>query len=1057
MYQQRFGLHRKPFQNSLTENDFFETAAHREIFAAVLHALKSDLGVAVLTGPAGSGKTTVLEQLRRRLSVEGQAVLLRGGAVRTASEFLSAMQRWAAKTGSPNTVSRQSAGDGDSRWAVTERLRQLSDFWGPVAILLDDAHLIQPDVFLELRGLLEEENDGQRIMRLLIAGPLSLEETLAQPAMTDFVGRIRTHVFLQPLRSNESVDYLKHQLAAVGGSLADLFDSSAVEHLVAAADGVPRCINLLGDECLLVCDELNRTKVSRDIVNVALQRLQHLPYAWNASPDLHDSHDESSADFSDDASVVLEPDSASESERKNAYASMEDGVIEIGSPSRDELKGSAPFNSTGGETRSVFEIGADVEMKSDGVAAAESGEHSAEIEAIAESEVMAELENQNTVEAEDSLRSLELSERERVLQELTDESMTDEELQQLTAHPPIAGLSTVASAFRKGRLQTANDVDYAFDQLERHLILAGTASGPDSPDVNDSGSQERPEVSVSPQADSVRSQADSAENMNSVESAGSAFLLTETETSEAIAFASIRVTEGSASVKSTVSSGTGDDNEWREAGAEWIAGRVENADEVVSVPQLDNLPLWVPAGTWSTEFSVAAVVDQVMEMMEPLATSATSVAEPVVKSCAGGCGSRCSDTANRPRANAKPVFDRYTWNELGRPVTPEHIQRRRGPDRLAMKATWPPQLTGICPVDEITVTDTSSVAVACSGVDGIANVFGPDSSVRFDSRSALRPDRTIERIQSLLDEEPDGLPRGCVPLDDSREEPTLAAVDPFDGVNDGDDRAETNVALESVIPEDEFLPDVSDVDSSLLSDSPSTADAMQETTAGDEDVDSQTADYGVRASRWVGGSLLTSGQSQSIRECIEPTESLPDSDAEVTTTDSDDTKLETESQPSDVGTSDAQSSGIRMFTLPVEIDRLDVDVRMTTGIDDGQESSSPAASPETECQPPVDVPAAELPELDEFGEQQTTETIYRPRLLEQARSRVATSAGVPLKSAAGAERMTSAASRTWNDGHSTCECDDEEAVAQTPDVDAKNRRRVSFSNLFTRLRSGKRD
>ena len=74
--------------------------------------------------------------------------------------------------------------------------------------------------------------------------------------MTDFAQRIRTHVFLQPLRSDESVKYLDLQIANSGGALGKIFEMKAVERIAAAADGSPRCLSLLADECLVVCNEI---------------------------------------------------------------------------------------------------------------------------------------------------------------------------------------------------------------------------------------------------------------------------------------------------------------------------------------------------------------------------------------------------------------------------------------------------------------------------------------------------------------------------------------------------------------------------------------------------------------------------------------------------------------------------------------------------------------------------------------------------------------------------------------------------------------------------------
>jgi len=170
------------------------------------------------------------------------------------------------------------------RWNVVEHLRKSSEFWGPVLLLIDDAQLLSVQVLNELRAFSEEQSNGRSLVRCLISGPLSFEEDLTRSTHADFSRRIRCHAFLQPLTSRESIEFLSRHLAAVGGKLKDVFSSTSLEIIAAAADGIPRCLSLLADESLVVGAEQSRTVVDDHCVRAALTRLQHLPYSWNVSP-----------------------------------------------------------------------------------------------------------------------------------------------------------------------------------------------------------------------------------------------------------------------------------------------------------------------------------------------------------------------------------------------------------------------------------------------------------------------------------------------------------------------------------------------------------------------------------------------------------------------------------------------------------------------------------------------------------------------------------------------------------------------------------------------------
>jgi type II secretory pathway predicted ATPase ExeA len=361
MYEKLFGFHGKPFQSAMAERNYFRSESVEEVLPAVLHSLQTDLGIAVLTGPAGIGKTAFLKHVRSILRKDSQVLLTSAGSIPTVAHLFGLLYRSLNRSQSADRADRSaSAVAAVERWQLVERLGQVAELWGPSILLLDDAHLAEANLLAAMRSLLEEEANGQQVFRLMIAGPLSLEESLARPAVSDFAQKIRSHGFLQPLRSRESVQYLEAQLGTVGANLADVFQPEAVERIVVAAEGVPRNLNLLADECLMVSCDLDQKPVSVQCVDTALRRLQHLPYSWNiaVSSDYGESDDIDSevdnqqsfqgagGDAERDSVVEIGGSgvveigagssvSAAADDRQARPTSIEVGVIEIGGPADD--------------------------------------------------------------------------------------------------------------------------------------------------------------------------------------------------------------------------------------------------------------------------------------------------------------------------------------------------------------------------------------------------------------------------------------------------------------------------------------------------------------------------------------------------------------------------------------------------------------------------------------------------------------------------------------------------------------------------------------------------
>ena len=67
MYERFYGLGEPPFNLTPNPRFLFLTERHREALAQLLWGIQAKNGFIVLTGEAGTGKTTLLNALRRRL------------------------------------------------------------------------------------------------------------------------------------------------------------------------------------------------------------------------------------------------------------------------------------------------------------------------------------------------------------------------------------------------------------------------------------------------------------------------------------------------------------------------------------------------------------------------------------------------------------------------------------------------------------------------------------------------------------------------------------------------------------------------------------------------------------------------------------------------------------------------------------------------------------------------------------------------------------------------------------------------------------------------------
>src|SRR5687768_15500233 len=93
MYLEHFGLTEKPFSTSPDPRFFYLSSQHREAIAKAEYAVTEKLGLTVIHGDVGTGKTTVARMLLQKFKDDYRlnAVLMTNPAYPTENQLLRAI------------------------------------------------------------------------------------------------------------------------------------------------------------------------------------------------------------------------------------------------------------------------------------------------------------------------------------------------------------------------------------------------------------------------------------------------------------------------------------------------------------------------------------------------------------------------------------------------------------------------------------------------------------------------------------------------------------------------------------------------------------------------------------------------------------------------------------------------------------------------------------------------------------------------------------------------------------------------------------------------------
>jgi len=260
MYQSFYGLSELPFELTPNPKYLFLPPRHREALSALEYGLSSAKAITVLTGEAGTGKTTLLQAAMQSDRCQGVDTVHLGNPALTRHEFVELLANRFGLT------SRAAESKAALLTELEHVLRTRRDRGEIVALVIDEAQSLSVEILEEIRLLANIETPTEKLLPLVLAGQPELRERLNEPTLRQLKQRVTLRCEIGPFTLEETSTYISARLSAAGGNPRRLFSREAIALIHERSRGIPRLINVVCDNALLTGFGLGRTLIDRATV-----------------------------------------------------------------------------------------------------------------------------------------------------------------------------------------------------------------------------------------------------------------------------------------------------------------------------------------------------------------------------------------------------------------------------------------------------------------------------------------------------------------------------------------------------------------------------------------------------------------------------------------------------------------------------------------------------------------------------------------------------------------------------------------------------------------------
>ena len=273
MYTTFYHFSEKPFNLTPDPKFLYLTPSHREALASMLYGINERKGFIAITGEVGIGKTTLIYTLLGNLNEKVKTAFV----YHTSASFDQLL--------SYILMDLNITVDTQDKVALLAKLNEYLTHSisqdETLAIIIDEAQNLPNTVLEELRLLSNLETSKQKLLQILLVGQPELADKLNSQDLRQLKQRISIRRKMNPLTPKEREEYINHRLEIAGSCSKNVFSADAIAAICEHSEGIPRVINIICDNALLIGYSHSQKKITKKIINEVIADLN---YRMDAAP-----------------------------------------------------------------------------------------------------------------------------------------------------------------------------------------------------------------------------------------------------------------------------------------------------------------------------------------------------------------------------------------------------------------------------------------------------------------------------------------------------------------------------------------------------------------------------------------------------------------------------------------------------------------------------------------------------------------------------------------------------------------------------------------------------
>jgi general secretion pathway protein A len=253
-----------PFAGTPDPKYFYESPTHAEAKSSLIVGLECGVGFQALIAPPGMGKTTILFDVMQQFEPVARTALL----FQPRGDYRDVLRYLLSELGDHA---------GPEFLAIQERVNELllreHEAGRRTIVVVDEAQSLDSETLETLRLLSNFETPSEKLLQIVLAGQPQLAKNLADPCLHQLHQRISILKTLVPLDMHETEKYIQHRLWVAGYGGESLFTSAAIKLIWETSYGVPREINTLCFNAILLVTALKKKRIDEDILSEVIADL----------------------------------------------------------------------------------------------------------------------------------------------------------------------------------------------------------------------------------------------------------------------------------------------------------------------------------------------------------------------------------------------------------------------------------------------------------------------------------------------------------------------------------------------------------------------------------------------------------------------------------------------------------------------------------------------------------------------------------------------------------------------------------------------------------------